>query len=162
MIFTFKCYNVFFWIHGNSHKTWVVNVFNLVISKVFFSFELFTLNSPQYSCDISSLFIYLIFFCKSSLENIFSVFLISYFAFWFTNKINTVVGICQNMILSYIINHVFFINLSGFLVWKGESLNQVINKTYGDVFVKISILPLKKHVFGFTSQSFFIARHFTL
>ena len=63
-IFTFKCFNVFFWIDGKSHKTRVIDIFNLRISKHFLKNSL-----PQIVLRTSAMYqIYLKFHLQQSLR----------------------------------------------------------------------------------------------
>ena len=45
-VFSFKCFNVFFWIDGKSHKTWVTDMFNFITSEYFFLFWISCLELP--------------------------------------------------------------------------------------------------------------------
>ena len=95
-IFTFKCFNVFFWIDGKSHKTRVIDMFNLRISKHFLKNSL-----PQIVLRTSAMYqIYLKFHFQQSLrKDIRFIFhLLFHFLVYRCKWKNTsVIGVCQVM-----------------------------------------------------------------
>ena len=55
-IFSIKCFNVFFWIDGKNHKTWVIDMFNFITSEYFFYFGFLASNGSQNLCNVSNPF----------------------------------------------------------------------------------------------------------